>query len=311
MPKELTHWIIAQRALDGLDADSRIGDVIRGHHRLYLAGAVLPDTLLHLFRGPHAAAALALAHRFHDTVDNSYGPLIAVEQRHDGVLPPPLLACLLGVITHMLTDMTFHPFVYSQANADDMGGHYRVETAIDVHFLEHGFAPPIRLVAELVDSTTSPCLVDALAQLFDPTGSLPRPALEHALRLHCRFQALYNRTIWKLAVRLLARLLGPPFRDQQHLFYPLASGKKTDLVGEIAEWRHPCSGVLMRKSLEQLADDATTNIVKTFKSIEKEGNLSATLESDPGANLLTGMHGACHNLCGITARQPNRDEEKV
>lgn len=311
MPKELTHWIIAQRALESLDADSRIGAVIREHHRIYLAGAVLPDTLLHLFRGPHAATALALAHRFHDTCGNSYGPLIAAEQRHGGALPPPLLACLLGVITHIQTDMTFHPFVYARTGADDMGEHYRVETAIDVHFLERGSAPPIRLVADLVDSSTSPCLMDALALLFDPAGALPRPALEHALRLHSRFQALYDRSIFKLTVMLLARLIGPPFRDQQHLFYPLLLSKKTDLVGEIAEWRHPCSGKLMSQTLEQMADEATANIAKTFKSIEKEGKLSVPLTAAPGANLLTGMHGACHNSCGITAPPSNRDEEKI
>ncbi len=311
MPKELTHWIIAQRACDGMAADSRIGTIIRENHRIYLAGAILPDTLLHLFRGPHAAAALALAHRFHDTGGNSYGPLIAAERHHRGELPPPFLACLLGVITHMQVDMAFHPFVYAQASADDMGGHYRIETAIDVHFLEHGFVPPTRLVADLVDSSTYPHLLDALAQLFDPDTTLPRPVLEHALRLHCRFQSLYDRTVWKLAIRLLARLAGAPFRDQQHLFYPLASSKKTDIFGRIAEWRHPCSGNLMRSTLDQLADEATTNIVKMFNSIENEGKLSTPLESVPGANLLTGMHGACHNPCGITSRHHDRNEEKV
>lgn len=294
MPKELTHWIISQRACDGMTAGSRIGSIIREHHRIYLAGAVLPDTLLHLFRGPHAAAALALAHRFHDTCGNSYAPLIAAERRHGGELPPPLLACLLGVITHMQTDMTFHPLVYALTDPDDMGGHYRVETAIDVHFLGKGFTPPTRLVADLVDSSTSPHLVDILGLLFDPEETLPRSAREQALRLHCRFQAMYDRTPWKLAVRLLARLAGPPFRDQLHLFYPLASSKKTDFVGEIAEWRHPCSGEPMKKSLKILADDATAGILKTFNSIEKEGKLSPSLETAPGANLLTGMHGACH-----------------
>ena len=41
MPKELTHWLLAERALAGLPAGSVIAGTIRDHHNLYLAGAVV------------------------------------------------------------------------------------------------------------------------------------------------------------------------------------------------------------------------------------------------------------------------------
>ena len=57
MPKELTHWILADRALARLSEGSRLREILLNNHDCYLGGAVLPDTLLHLNRGPHATTA--------------------------------------------------------------------------------------------------------------------------------------------------------------------------------------------------------------------------------------------------------------
>src|ERR1039457_4149630 len=150
MPKELTHWILAERALAGLSNDSRLRELIRIHHDSYLGGAVLPDTLMHLCRGPHASTALDLATCFHDTTGNSFAPLIRAEQRFPDGLPPATLACLLGVITHMQADIVFHPFVYALAGTAGIGRHYRIETEMDVHFLQSGAIPPVRHLADLM-----------------------------------------------------------------------------------------------------------------------------------------------------------------
>jgi hypothetical protein len=293
MPKELIHWILADRALDGLKKESRLRGLILTHRDCYLGGAVLPDTLLHLFRGPCAAQALELAARFHDTAGNSFAPLIRAEQRRPDSLPPALMACLLGVVTHMVADIVFHPFVYSQSGSNDIGLHYRCETDMDVHFLQNGATPPVRHLSDLVTPTSRPALIEAAALLFDPEGLLTRQALEHALELHCRFQGMYDRTFWKLAVRLASFLAGVPFRKQRHLFYPLTKMYQGRFGGGIAEWRHPVSGELQRTTLQQLAEAAVLRIIALFNHIESKGSIASALESNPGENLLTGMHGAC------------------
>jgi len=294
MPKELTHWILADRALAGLSSGSRLRELLLEHHDCYLGGAVLPDTLLHLTRGPHATTALALARQFHDTAGNSFAPLIRAEQRSPEGLPPATLACLLGVVTHMQADIVFHPFVYALTGTAGIGRHFRLETDMDVHFLKGGARLKVRHVADLMSPATRSILVDTCALLFDPDGRrLPRHELEQALALHCRFQALYNRTFCKLAVRLAALLAGAPFREQRHLFYPLKSLRKDRFGEEAVEWRHPVSGEPRRTSLEQLADETVRRIVTLFDSIETEGSLADALSDSPGENLLTGMHGAC------------------
>jgi len=300
LPKELTHWILADRALARLSEGSRLREILLHNHDSYLGGAVLPDTLLHLTRGPHATTALSLATCFHDTAGNSFAPLIRAEQSDPGGLPPATLACLLGVITHMQADIVFHPFVYALAGTAEIGRHYRLETDMDVHFLKSETGLKVRHVADLMSPATRSNLVGTCALLFDPDGRLPRQELERALKLHSRFQGLYNRTFCKLAVRLAALLAGAPFREQRHLFYPLKCLRKDRFGEDAVEWRHPFSGELRRTSLEQLADETVQRIATLFECIETKGSLADVLSASPGENLLTGMHGACLNATATT-----------
>jgi hypothetical protein len=292
MPKELTHWMLAERALAGLPDGSRLARIIARHREAYLGGAVLPDTLAHVFRGPFHPTARLLGHRFHDAPGNSYEPLIRAEARFPDGLPPALFSCFLGVISHMEADMVLHPYVYAATGSAGIGEHYRLETAIDVSLLRRGAAPAQRRLDRLLGASTREVLISAAGLLFDPEGELPRRALQRSLALHCRFQSMYERTFWKLAVRLLARLCGSPFLEQRHLFYPLTgSGGRSIEAGHDGEWCHPETGELKSASLDDLAREAVERTVAVFRRIEAAGTLEAALVSAAGANLLTGLHG--------------------
>ena len=292
MPKELTHWMLAERALAELPKDSRLRRIVVQHRNAYLGGAVLPDTLAHIFRGPFHPTARSLSHRFHNPAGNSFAPLIRAERRFPDGLPAPLLSCFLGVICHMEADMVLHPYVYSAMGSADIGEHYRLETGIDRHFLKRGAAPAQRRLDKMLCPASKEVLLLAAAALFDPEGELPRRALEESLALHCRFQAMYDRTFWKLAVRILARFCGSPFEEQRHLFYPLpGSGVGRIEAGEKGEWRHPESGELKNASLDDLALEAVERTAALFRGIEEAGSIGAALGGHPGANLLTGLPG--------------------
>jgi len=290
MPKELTHWMLAERALAGLPPGSQLRGILTRYPEAYLGGAVLPDTLAHILRGPYHPTAGVLGHRFHDAPGNSFEPLIRAERRFPDGLPPALFACFLGVISHMEADVALHPYVYAATGGLGIEEHYRLETAIDVHFLQRGALR--RRLGGILGSSTREVLVSAAGLLFDPEGELPRQALEQSLARHCRFQSMYDRTFWKLAVRLLAKLCGSPFREQRELFYPLTGkrGGKGKAEKE-GQWRHPETGELRSCSLDDLAREAVERTVAVFLRIEAAGTLAAALASPPGANLLTGLHG--------------------
>jgi len=292
MPKELTHWLLAEQSLAGLEDTNRLAVLIHEHRALYLAGAVLPDTLLHLYFGPHGPAALTLAHRFHDTAGNSYAPLIRIEESHGAKgLPAGLLACLLGVLSHMQADIVFHPFVYAHSGTKDIGRHYHVETSLDSHFSRQGIHIPTQRLDSLMTPAIRAELVTASALLFDPEGQLPRRALERALALHCRIQGMYDNTFWKLVARLLARLPIPLFKHTQHLFYPLtwAGDDPDELSGA---WRHPVTDEERTGTPDDLAGEVVRRTVALFQRIDAEGGLKEALSASPGENLLTGLCGA-------------------
>jgi hypothetical protein len=296
MPKELTHLLIADRALQGLPSGSPLRILLESHLSVYRAGAVLPDTLLHMFHGPCASAARALAHTFHDASGNSFAPLIRAEESIPGSLPHAMLACLLGVITHIETDIVFHPFVFALTGAAGIARHYRIETDIDCCFLRSGTIPATTQMSDMISPDSHDTIITAISLLFDPTGSLPRPVLEQALAEHCRVQTMYDKAFWKLAVRFLAIIKGSPYRDQQHLFYPLLlSSGGTFNADRVVEWQHPASGETQHGSLAELAGEAVQRTTRLFVRIEETGSLAAALGNSPAENLLTGLHGITHS----------------
>jgi len=291
MPKELTHWILAEQALAGLDSNSRIGEIIRAHRGQYLAGAVLPDTLMHIFGGPDAPFALALAHSFHDAGGNSFAPLIRVEQGFPDGLPPWLMACLLGVLAHMQGDIIFHPYVFGVAGSNNMGRHYRLETAIDVYLLARGAIVPARHLRSVVTPRIREEVVTTGSLLFDPQGKLPPTAMGKALDLHCRFQDMYDRIFWQLLARILGHLPKSPLSDKQHLFYPFDMSRDDAMITGTSTWLHPVTGNRHSATIEELADQATLRTIAVFKDIEQQGSMTEALTKTPGENLLTGMQG--------------------
>lgn len=291
MPKELTHWLLAERALAALPEESALRRIIALHRAAYLGGAVLPDTLAHLVRGPFHSKAGSLSERFHNPSGNSYAPLIRAERQFAGPLPAPLFACFLGVVSHMEADAALHPYVYAAAGNRGIGEHYRIETGIDLHFLGRGERPPQRRLDRLLSASGKEALVSAATRLFDPEGELPRRAVEHSLALHCRFQGMYDRLFWKLAVRALGRVWGSPFSEQRHLFYPLRGRAAGEASMAAGQWRHPESGEVSGASVGELARRAVERTVVLMRRIEEQGSLALALADHPGANLLTGLHG--------------------
>lgn len=292
MPKELTHWALAEEALQRLAAGSRLKGLLCAHRELYLAGAVLPDTLLHLFYGPWSRQALDLADRFHDTAGNSFLPLIEAERRIPGGLPAPLLAGTLGVVSHMLADGIVHPFVYARCGSGDLGRHYRLETDIDCHIVMQGRSSFGRRLIHLVRPERRGLLSDLLAMLFDPAETLPREALEQALTLHCRLQAGYAAPFWQAATSCLAALPVHFFRRNRELFYPLSGAAvRGAACAAPRPWRHPATGREEHATLDELLAAAVTAMATCFERIERAGSLAGALQEPPGVNLLTGISG--------------------
>jgi hypothetical protein len=189
----------------------------------------------------------------------------------------------------MQADIVFHPFVFAHGGLEH-GRQCRVETAIDCHFTRQGAVLPAKRLDALMTPAIRAELVTAGALLFDPEKSVPRRAWERALWLHCRIQAMYDSTPWKLVARLLACLPIPIFRRAQHLFHPLV--RSGNAPGELfGVWRHPVTGEERTETPDELAKEAVGRTVALFERIDARGSLKDALGDPPGENLLTGLYG--------------------
>ena len=289
MPKELTHWWLAAEAVRRLPLDRPTRHLLEEQQAAYLVGAVLPDTLPHLLREPHSTMGARLTDAFHDSRMHSYNPLLAcIAGTPD--LSPEQQACLLGIATHIETDIVFHPFVFAQAGSN-RGCHYRVETDLDLWLLQHHPHPPADELRELLFHDHSDSVFKAAASVlscvFDPRGLLPPEAVEEALQQHALLQARYNSPGWKLLIRLLGLFPGTRYRQWQHLFYPLR-GHRGRPVCWPERWQHPVSGVERGDTPEGLLTEAITRITALLRGVDDLG-LTTALRRQPGENLLTGL----------------------
>jgi len=275
MPKELTHWWLANEALKQLPLDLPIRKILEKEQAAYLLGAVLPDTLLHLVRGRWSKTALQLAHNFHAPSGNSFEPLAQFAETSP--LTPAMVACLLGIASHMESDIVFHPYICALAH-DDLGCHYTLETELDLWLLYAGKRPPVwRLETVMTEETTD--LVLTVAQgVFDGKKELPREAFVQALQLHNKIQGMYGAPHWQVLTWLLGLLPIPGLQRWKKLFYPLHWQQGYNKI-----W--PVQG---DKTPDIMLADTLARISSLLRRVDEQGIIQS-FKNHPGENLLTGL----------------------
>ena len=284
MPKELTHWWLAAEAVQKLPLDGAIRHLLEEHQACYLVGAVLPDTLLHLVRGRWSATALQLARDFHQPPGNSFVPLLRFAEKT--TLTPATTACLLGVASHIETDIVFHPYICA-LSGKDMGKHYQLETELDLDLLAEGKKPPVWRLRELLTEEVCDQVVQVLRGTFDPEGRLPDRVLQHTLQLHGQIQGMYGSPAWQLLAWLLGRLPSYRLRSYQKLFYPFG-WRRGRLKNWPDSWKHQLTGQERGDTPAGLAVEACTRITDLLRRVEHQGLLRSFREQ-PGEDLITGQ----------------------
>lgn len=286
MPKELTHWWLAATPLTHLPDNSALRRRLEANLPAYLVGAVLPDTLLHLVAGSTSQTALSLAEQFHEPTGNSFTPLLRFINQHP-TLTACQEACLLGVASHMLADIVFHPFVCA-VSGNDIGEHYRVETELDLWLLHSGRKPPaFRLDQLLATEGVMAATGQVLRGLFDPDHKLPTEAINKSIRLHSLIQGMYGSPGWQLLAAGLALLPSPFLRSRHQLFYPFdwQQGKPQNWPNR---WTDPTTGACRQETPEQLTQTAVERITELLMMADSAG-LEAAFGNQAGENLVTGQ----------------------
>ncbi len=141
MPKEVTHWLIADEVCRNIAID-----IQPEHRNVVLLGSVFHDVLYYYTKGDKQLAALP--DKFHGTnrEDSFYfvAELINLYQQAESDDKAVFQAFIIGFISHIFADVNFHPFVYymtgnyydpdpaRRKTAEQK--HREMESVIDSHF---------------------------------------------------------------------------------------------------------------------------------------------------------------------------------
>ncbi|MHB1652288.1 MAG: zinc dependent phospholipase C family protein [Desulfitobacteriaceae bacterium] len=279
MPKELTHWQVARKAFLGQIPDS-VKRIISASPHLYYLGAVAHDIPFYDLSEPAEASLERVGNQLHGVNgENTLMPLLGILSE---VLRRPgkgyLLSFVLGMLTHFVTDATFHPAVYYlSGNYFDEDPGARAKAVFRHRLLETG----IDLWLETLEPLDYP---QSLAGLWWTAGARGREAfeilIEHytldgdketkahfksAWRYHRFLQAAFKWSVPWRVLRLYRTLGHPGVEKLEALFYPQPldlSFFQTDF-----EWSHPVTGEHQRIGLEELFLASSLKVIGLFREL--------------------------------------------
>ncbi|MCU0584321.1 MAG: zinc dependent phospholipase C family protein [Syntrophales bacterium] len=284
MPKEITHWLIASDVSSGL-RETAFREPLARYGNILKIGAVVHDAPYYYVKRDRERRFGDLPRKLHGTVDDAYelvGALLSFTLERPPAERSPLLAFLVGLVTHLFADALLHPMIFHLTGPYDHPSfrqgsiarqdHRRLEALIDMHFAG-GYERAIGCsLASLLDAAEAP-----LGEIFTHAGTAwlePGRAdgfaegLASAFRLFAFMQGLFrNPVLGRLAFRLFPVV--PLFAGEilALVYAPQLERYEARIAGDI-RYRHPCSGIEETGRLDDLFRRAVEQSVAFCRGLE-------------------------------------------
>jgi len=304
MPKEITHWTLAEKAYQSIEPDSVLKKIIRRYKNLYLAGAVIPDTPFYQICGRNRKIMYQLGKNLHDHPLNSYAPLANVIKRYSSPLPDDVLAILLGFLSHIHADSSFHPMVYYFSGTNMRGPkksrdeasvfHHTLEAYIDIYYTGECRPPNRGLFSELMKrkEMEETRFLKVLSVLFSEDQTISVSDIRETLRLHAGIQKLFDNNAIKIILELLDSIPGADLSVYRSSFYPLRKPEPDSIFLRPFSYRHPVTGEKLEHTVKELEKKAVRETLNIFRLIEyhlTDNSLARAFPGLKGPNLSTGL----------------------
>lgn len=307
MPREMVHWLVAERAATLL-ASGPFGPALSRCPNGLRLGAVYHDLLFYL-RGEHPQALVELPHRLHGAKGEDTFELPRLYAAHmfaQRAQPLPT-AFFVGLVAHIFADAILHPLVYfftgNYYDADPVRRsaavrrHRTLEVLLDMVALG-GLAGlegrSLRVVVGALEGPLSlACPPEITARLAGVDAPAAAKAQLAALDTYCTVQSLSRIQSLARFVRELEGWLPAKARELAALFYaPQLWDRRAAVEGPLS-YRNPATGEQTNQTLAGLMELAATHTARFCASqapgLTARGELTAT---GPGPSLDMGLPGA-------------------
>lgn len=317
MPKEWTHWILADACRKRL-ADGPLKSALEAQPDLYLLGSVLHDS-------PYYLSDRDSGKRVSDKLHGRFGydtfrPFRVLSPRVfelDGMgqagsvrcRDPRLAAVLAGALCHIAADTVFHPWVFYRTGSADTPGddgrgrwlyrHRDFETALD-QFLAGAIGRPagergVRILASV------PGAVTAAAAFWSEVQPCDEKRAAAVLDRHGQLQGLFTSPSARLAAGATGLVSGSGTdKDPTALFY----GRKSPYTFSLKEsfsFRHPLTGEGVETTLEGLMEQVISRTLSWLAVLEEgnRGKGGSRGFPDPSLHLDTGLPASAGEVLGV------------
>jgi hypothetical protein len=284
MPKEITHWLLAEEVSGKLRGTlfekplQRNGNILR-------IGAIVHDAPYYYLKPDIEKRFGDLPRKLHGTVDDAYaliGALLSYTLERPGQEREPLLAFLVGFVTHLFADARMHPLIfYLTGRYDDPDlrqrsvarqNHRRLESLIDMHLA--GSYDRVRTfsLASFIRSAEVPLngLYTHVGRAWLGPGRAAGFArgLSSAFRLFAFQQGLIRNPLLGSFFYWLYPMVPSIVREILALSYsPQLMRYEGRITGTIP-YRHPCTGQEQAHEISFLFQEAVEQSIAFCRGLE-------------------------------------------
>ncbi len=251
MPKEFTHWLVADVVKDRLSAGP-LKTALEENPNLFHLGAVLTDSPYYSVFSNRGRSFKKLADALHG--EHFAYPFRNLVFRYGARPDSKRLAFLAGALCHITADSTLHPLVYyftGHSEASDTesarhasGLHRKLETLIDIaSCCGDGKKEPLSLF-ELARKNELPMreFESFLSRFYGASAVEYHADARFALRCHAGISGLARQRPLYYIMTLANIACVKRFEQIRALFYPRLKIKNTDFFTRQLNYKNPRTG---------------------------------------------------------------------
>ena len=310
MPKELTHFTIADKAYKKLSDNALCRAIIEKNYHAYLTGSVIMDSAFYTFYGHHKNNVFKSGGALHNTSPDSYDVIRKLFCDDGRKIEDDVIAFAMGIATHIHADSAFHPmvFYYSGTSLRKSVGeinaprvrHQIIETYLDLYYRRECPGEGGKVASHIskwgIDGNRLSELMIKLLMHNVPfwnnvSKNEKKKAVTASLRSHKFIQGLFNVKPIRLMFCYLSAKPGLGLLPFMTMFYPYHQPDPVILFPRPITYRHPVTGISDKESIPEIENRAVSGVLSFFEDMEKwleKGASSMPIFSKRGPGLITG-----------------------
>jgi len=284
MPKEITHWLIAEAVSKRLEG-TFLEETLRRNPNLLHIGAIIHDAPYYYLKGDFESRFGSLPTRLHGTVEDAV-ELVESLLRHLLTCPEnertQLTAFLVGLVTHLFGDALMHPLIFYLTGPYDSPNlrrrtaarqdHRMLESLVDMCLAGGYQGVKGYSLASYIRNSEMPLirLHEHLDQcwLGDEDTERFAEGLLSSFRLFALLQSLYRNRLVGRVVSLLFSTAPPRVREFLALVYlPRLMSQCWRIEGDLT-YQHPSTGEIRTHDIRVLFQDAVDRSVDFCLGLE-------------------------------------------